>query len=68
MEGAGLLGILLAVIAGYTYAVVRRSWNDHKKAKAGVREMAAKRWSDLWVAVPAIVLLLLFLRWYFDNM
>lgn len=68
MEGAGLVGIVLAIIVGYLYAVMRRSWGDHKKAKAGVREAAAKRWSDLWTAIPAIVLLLLFLRWYFDNM
>jgi hypothetical protein len=68
MEGAGLVGILIAVVFGYTYAVMRRSWNDHKRAKAGVREAAAKRWSDLITAIPVILLLVLFLRWYVDTM
>jgi hypothetical protein len=68
MESAGLIGVVLAVIAGYTYAVLRRSWSDHKKAKAGVRALGEKRWSDLWTAIPVIVLLVLFLRWYVGNL
>lgn len=68
MESAGLVAIVLAVLVGYTYAIARRSSSDHKKAKAGARQLSAKRWSDIATAVPFIVLLVLILRVFVEDM
>lgn len=68
MEGAGLVAILLAALAGYSYAVAKRAWSDHKKAKAGVKALAAKRWSEIATAIPIIVLLILVLRVLVEDM
>lgn len=68
MEGAGLVAVLLALFAGYTYAVFKRTSADLKASKAGARRLASKRWSDLATMVPFIVLLILILRVYVEDM
>lgn len=68
MESTGLVVVVLAVLVGYVYAVAKRSSSDHKKAKAGVRMLSAKRWSDIATAVPFVILLLLILRVFVEDM
>jgi hypothetical protein len=68
MDGVGLVAILLAALAGYAYAIFRRTSRDHKAAKAATRTLGSKKWSDLAALAPVVVLLVLLLRVLVEEM
>lgn len=45
-----LLGVMLGLVAGIAFAVARRAWADHRKAKAALRGMRKLAWALTWIA------------------